>query len=1087
MTSFAPMRATPLARTARHRHKLEPPLVATDGSFDARNATAARRIAARLNAARVPGTEPLAAAGDVTALAALDAVLHRIVERERDAGRVDLDRAIDRAREALGDGAIAQVADAWEREFRDRDTPFPPKTVAPSPDVVAELLILAALNDNPDAKAVRELVDDRPLRDASLYAQLVETAEHELGGRDVPAGAPAAGGRRQARRRGAADRAAARGGRGATGLEDDLPLPARLREPFVRAPGSLAAQLRWVREHWAELIADDPALAERISLALDVLAEEARALELRGPAGPAPFGGPTTAEAPDYRDLEVETEAFSADTEWMPSVVLQAKSSHVWLEQLARRHGRPVVTLADVPDEELDRLAGFGITGLWLIGLWQRSRASAEIKRRRGDTDAVASAYSIDEYRIADDLGGESAFLDLRDRAFSRGIRLAADMVPNHMGLDSSWVIEHPDRFIAIAEPPFPAYTFEGPDLSPDPRVEIALEDHYWDGTDAAVVFRRRDTSSGETRFIYHGNDGTSFPWNDTAQLDYLQASVREAVIQTILDVARRAPILRFDAAMVLARRHIRRLWYPEPGAGGAIPSRAEHALSTAAFDRAMPREFWREVVDRVAAEAPGTLLLAEAFWLLEGYFVRTLGMHRVYNSAFMHMLRDEDNAGYRKVLRDTLEFDPGVLGRFVNFLTNPDERPAAEQFGTGDKAFAAMTLLATLPGLPMIGHGQIEGYRERYGMEFRRARWDEPIDEPHVAHFERVIVPLLRRRASFAGTERFRLYDATGYEDAVVENVLAFSNGSGADRSLVLVHNRAGEVDIRIDRSAAWRSSTGARRLKHSTLAVALELPEDPAARVRLRDDRAGREEIRTVGELRDGGLAMRLMPYEAIVFGVEILGPQVDVVPGAPAPPPAAVIVRYEDLGSEIHKRPARLGSVRLVAIDGPGGAGKSAFAKPLARALGGAPIVQTDDFASWEDPLGWWPRLEAGVLDPLSRGRIARYRAYDWATRKPGPRRVIGPTDVLILEGVSSARAAVTDRLTYSIWVEAPADVRLRRGLERDGEAARPQWERWMAEEDAFYAKDPVRNRADVIVDGDPLLPHDPELELVRSDDQ
>ena len=96
---------------------------------------------------------------------------------------------------------------------------------------------------------------------------------------------------------------------------------------------------------------------------------------------------------------------------------------------------------------------------------------------------------------------------------------------------------------------------------------------------------------------------------------------------------------------MTLAKRHFQRLWFPEPGSGGAIPSRAEHGLSRAEFDAAMPIEFWREVVDRVAAEAPGTLLLAEAFWLMEGYFVRTLGMHRVYNSAFMIMLRDEDNA----------------------------------------------------------------------------------------------------------------------------------------------------------------------------------------------------------------------------------------------------------------------------------------------------------------------------------------------------------------------------------------------------------------------------------------------------------
>ena len=142
-----------------------------------------------------------------------------------------------------------------------------------------------------------------------------------------------------------------------------------------------------------------------------------------------------------------------------------------------------------------------------------------------------------------------------------------------------------------------------------------------------------------------------------------------------------------------------------------------------------MPEEFWREVVDRVAQEAPDTLLLAEAFWLMEGYFVRTLGMHRVYNSAFMNMLRDEENAKYRLVMKNTLEFDPEILKRYVNFMNNPDERTAVDQFGKGDKYFGVCTLMATMPGLPMFGHGQIEGFSEKYGMEFRRAYWDEQPD----------------------------------------------------------------------------------------------------------------------------------------------------------------------------------------------------------------------------------------------------------------------------------------------------------------------------------------------------------------------
>jgi glycosidase len=877
------MRAIPLARAARRKHGLEP-IVGRAGTLDAADALAARRIAARLTVARDKAGEPAVSAGEVAALAALDAALHRLVDEERQQGRADLSATFDAVGSALGSKAIAEVDREWRGQFRSDGSRAEKaaESAGPGPDLLAEVLVLAALNEDPAATGVRELVDDTHLRDNTPYEALIDAAERQLGGRAAngSAGRVGAG----ARRRGAGGDGAPGRGRGPTGtaaLGWDAPLPARLREPMLRAPGSLAAQLRWIREHWPA-IAADPALARRIDLALDVLAEEARALELK--AAGDHFGGPLVVETPDYRGLDSDAVAFSSDTDWMPSVVLMAKSTYVWLEQLARRFERPVTTLADVPDEELDRLAALGVTGLWLIGLWERSRASADIKRRRGDGDAVASAYAIDDYRIADDLGGEPAFEDLKARAWGRGIRLAADMVPNHMGIDSRWVIDHPERFISLPEPPYPAYSFTGPNLSQDGRVDIQIEDHYWDGTDAAVVFRRRDTQSNEERFIYHGNDGTSYPWNDTAQLDYLRADVREVVIQTILDVARRAPILRFDAAMVLARKHIRRLWFPEPGAGGAIPSRAEHALANAEFNKAMPKEFWREVVDRVAVDAPGTLLLAEAFWLLEGYFVRTLGMHRVYNSAFMHMLRDEDNAGYRKVMRETLEFDPAILARFVNFLTNPDERPAAEQFGTTDKAFSAATLLATLPGLPMLGHGQVEGFRERYGMEFRKARWDEPVDQSHAGHFAWAIVPLLRRRSAFSGTTDFHLYDAHVDDGAVDENVYAFTNGRGDDRSLVLVNHRFGDTTVRVDWSvaAAAPGQSGGSERTSVRLADALALEGGDDEIVRFLDSRSGFEIRRTAGELRREGLRVTLGAYEARVLW---LGPDTPPEPDVTA----------------------------------------------------------------------------------------------------------------------------------------------------------------------------------------------------------
>ncbi|HPU99101.1 MAG TPA: alpha-amylase family glycosyl hydrolase, partial [Candidatus Hydrogenedentes bacterium] len=432
----------------------------------------------------------------------------------------------------------------------------------------------------------------------------------------------------------------------------------------------------------------------------------------------------------------------------------------VWLDQLSRRYGRSITRLDQVPDAELDRLARWGFNALWLIGLWERSPVSRNIKRMMGNPEAEASAYSLYDYDIAADLGGESAFHDLAERAWRRGIRLAGDMVPNHMGIYSRWIVEHPDWFMQTASPPFPGYRFDGPDLSPDPRISIFLEDGYWTRTDAAVVFKLVDKGTGQVRYIYHGNDGTSMPWNDTAQLNFMLEEVRQAVIDTILHVAQKCPIIRFDAAMTLAKKHYQRLWFPKPGDGGAIPSRAEYGMSREEFDRHFPVEFWRMVVDRVAEKAPNTLLLAEAFWLMEGYFVRTLGMHRVYNSAFMNMLKMEDNAKYRQTIKNVLEFSPEILQRFVNFMNNPDEETAAAQFGKGDKYFGVATLLATMPGLPMFGHGQVEGFTEKYGMEYRRAYWDETPDEGLIARHEREIFPLLRKRYLFSGSVNFALYD---------------------------------------------------------------------------------------------------------------------------------------------------------------------------------------------------------------------------------------------------------------------------------------------------------------------------------------
>lgn len=176
----------------------------------------------------------------------------------------------------------------------------------------------------------------------------------------------------------------------------------------------------------------------------------------------------------------------------------------------------------------------------------------------------------------------------------------------------------------------------------------------------------------------------------------------------------------------------------------------------------------------------------------------------------------------------------------------------------------------------------------------------------------------------------------------------------------------------------------------------------------------------------------------------------------------------VLLEEIAVKVVESVPRLGSTRLVAVDGPGGAGKSTLAKRLAAACG-AELLHTDDFASWDNQFDWWQRLENQVLEPLGAGRPARYQRYDWNTRVLSEWHEMATPDVLILEGVSAAREAVRERLSLSIWVETPRDTRLARGLDRDGTEALPLWQRWMAAEDAHFAADRTRDHADVIVDG------------------
>jgi glycosidase len=827
-----------ISRRSRDKYKFNGNIFQTDGTAVIGSFHSARELSLKINETRdiLNFPEKAAKASEIYAIGLMDEIFHHILKNYRTQTSLNVfEKAAENQTPTLSADEIEKVFEVFLSEFPPlpvyqkkenlKDYWAEVKRADQSANLVEEIMLLWVENQNPALQNYVELFPDTNLAENSAYAKFIDFLHGHLAS-TISAGA---------------------------GFENIFDL---LLAPSRAAPNSIFAQLEYIKARWGSLLGD---LVYKLLGGLDFLREEAK----------PNFFGPGPALIPQYdQSWDLDSEKFSPDKDWMPSLVLIAKNAFVWLDQLSQKYERSIDRLDLIPDEELHLLSASGFTGLWLIGVWERSKASETIKKLCGNPEALASAYSLSNYQIAAELGGEQAYKTLQQRAWQHGIRLASDMVPNHMGIDSGWVYDHPDWFINLQNSPYPAYTFNGPNLSLNPQVEIKVEDHYFDRSDAAVVFKYHNHATGATQFIYHGNDGTSMPWNDTAQLNYLLPQVREAVYQTILSVARRFPIIRFDAAMTLAKKHYQRLWFPEPGTGGDIPSRAEYGMTKEQFDQIMPNEFWREVVDRLSADAPDTLLLAEAFWLMESYFVRTLGMHRVYNSAFMHMLRNEDNAGYRKLIKNTLDFDPQILKRFVNFMNNPDEKTAVEQFGKGDKYFGICSIMATLPGLPMFGHGQVEGFSEKYGMEFKKAYWDEKPDENLVTLHKEKIFPLLHRRKIFSEVENFHFFDFYTPNSEVVEDVFAYSNYANGQASLVVYHNKFAETQGWVNLADRNNPASG----RNTTIFDALHL--DPNHQFAIFKDIFNHlEYIRPVHEIRSNGLFFHLHAYETHVF-IDFIG---------------------------------------------------------------------------------------------------------------------------------------------------------------------------------------------------------------------
>ncbi len=316
-------------------------------------------------------------AGEVSAICLLDVIFHHLTEEYRRRKNPRMwDEAVEALREGVGDLPLdhtlsrfiedlpgldilpGEESAADYLESRAGDTP-------PRPRALNELLLLDLGSRNPAFHPLRELFDDRMLRAATSYPEVIRKQEEFY--RQKPCFGP-----------------------------ENLPLPEFLRMPLRAAPDSLPGQLDYIKENWSELLR--PELLESLMVTRDIIKEEEKLrLAAAGPVTPPVWmagagGDEFGAEYANLHSTPESYERFSPDLDWMPRVVLMVKNAYVWLNQLSRRYRRPITRLDQIPDREFDRLARWGYTGFWLIGLWERSPASRKIKHICGTPEADASA-----------------------------------------------------------------------------------------------------------------------------------------------------------------------------------------------------------------------------------------------------------------------------------------------------------------------------------------------------------------------------------------------------------------------------------------------------------------------------------------------------------------------------------------------------------------------------------------------------------------------------------------------------------------------------------------------------------------------
>ena len=352
---------------------------------------------------------------------------------------------------------------------------------------------------------------------------------------------------------------------------------------------------------------------------------------------------------------------------WGFDPVVYELNTAAWLRDVSARSERSV-TLLDVPDEEWDRVTPAGIDAVWLMGVWGRSPAGARLALDSAThladfhatlddfepADVIGSAYCIRHYDVDAMYGGRAGLLAARQALAGRGARLIVDFVPNHVAPDHPWLAARPDYFVLG----------DADDLARTPGEFLAVGD--------AVIARGRDPYFP--------------PWPDVAQLNAFAPGLRQAAIDTLIDIGRLADGVRCDMAMLMLNDVFRRTWGERPG---PMPD----------------TEYWTDVISAVRAVHPDMLFAAEAYWDLE-WQLQQLGFDYCYDKRLYDRLLNEPPS----TVRGHLDADIAYQRRLLRFTENHDEPRAASVFPPAALRAAAVTI-ATLPGATLWHEGQFDGW----------------------------------------------------------------------------------------------------------------------------------------------------------------------------------------------------------------------------------------------------------------------------------------------------------------------------------------------------------------------------------------